>query len=85
MPARHFVSVDSQAFTRHPTLELGWKKPIVTANKHAGWNGRPRLDVARRCEHGLGLARLTLRQRIVNDRLRYVMEEVDRRVSGSSR
>ena len=29
MSARHFVSRDAEAITRHSMLELGWKEPIV--------------------------------------------------------
>src|SRR5262249_34561306 len=46
MSARHLVSRDAETLTRHPSLERGWKEPIIAPHENAGWHGRPCLESA---------------------------------------
>jgi hypothetical protein len=59
-------------------LELGRKEPIIAAHDNAGWNDRPRLEDAGRSKHRIRLAWFTPRKGLVNYRLRYVVEKVDK-------
>jgi len=59
------------------------KKPVIAANEHASRDGRPTLEGTWRRKDGVGLARLALRQGLVDHRLWHVMKELEDRIEGN--
>src|SRR5262249_27213917 len=82
--AGHLVHRNAETLARDASLEACRKEAVIAPHENASRNGWPALEGTRRCENAGGLARLSLREGLVDHRLRHVVKKIDQRIEWSA-